>query len=330
MKESEIRPEELHEENKKLFREDVNFLLEKKSKFLNVNCPACGEKEFLFKFNKGGFNFLSCKNCLTVYVSPRPSFNLLIEYYNTSKSIQHWNNKLFPLTEEFRRKEIFLPRMKKVLDLCKSYGINHEIIIDVGAGFGTFCEEIKKEGYFRRVIAVEPSRFLAATCMTRGLETINKTIEEVNLKNVDVVTNFELISHVFSPEEFVKKVNSILVHKGILFLTTPNVLGFDVEILGKDSSVFAAPNMINYFNINSIKHLLEKNGFKILEILTPGKLDVNLVRTQLNQLNVSSSLGSFFESLFKSEDEEFFENFQNFISKNRLSSHMWVVAQKIS
>lgn len=28
--------------------------------------------------------------------------------------------------------------------------------MDVGAGFGTFCEEVKKLGIFDRVVAVEP------------------------------------------------------------------------------------------------------------------------------------------------------------------------------
>lgn len=36
-----------------------------------------------------------------------------------------------------------------------------DVLIDVGAGFGTFCEEVSKLRFFDKVVAIEPSRGLA-------------------------------------------------------------------------------------------------------------------------------------------------------------------------
>lgn len=137
-----------------------------------------------------------------MYISPRPSHKLLTRFYTDSKSIQHWNDKIFPASETARRIHIFRPRARQVAHLCQKYKVKTRVLLDVGAGFGTFGEEVKKLNLFRKVIAVEPSHSLAETCRRKGLEVIEQPIEKVKLKQVDVMTNFELIEHLFSPKKF--------------------------------------------------------------------------------------------------------------------------------
>ena len=46
-------------------------------------------------------------------------------------------------------------------------------------------------------------------------------------------------------------------------LTTLNGLGFDIQMLGKNSNSIYPPYHINFFNPKSIEFLLKKIGFKI-------------------------------------------------------------------
>ena len=52
-----------------------------------------------------------------------------------------------------------------------------QALYDVGAGYGTFCEEVSRLG-FDRVIALEPEPHLAQTCRDKGLEVIEAPVEQ--------------------------------------------------------------------------------------------------------------------------------------------------------
>lgn len=329
MKEDSIRPEQLGREGDLLHLEDARKILEHKAEFVRVNCPACDAGETDFLYEKSGFSFVSCRNCGTVYINPRPAFPLLADFYNQAKSLKHWNDKVFPASEEVRRREIFKPRAEKVVEQCFKHGTQKKILLDVGAGFGTFCEEIKKLNFFEKVIAVEPSPDLAATCRRKGLEVIEKPIEEVELKDVNVITNFELIEHLFAPVDFIKACVDALSKNGLFIVTTPNLKGFESATLGRESVSVGGPNHLNYFNLFSLKLLLERCGLTVVETLTPGKLDAELVRKKILNGEFDVSDFPFLRQVLIDKWETVGQNFQDFLADNNLSSHMWLVAKKL-
>ena len=327
MKEEDIRPTELMMENQKLRQEDAQDLIKNKHDFVNILCPACESNNYQRKFQKEGFDFVACNICQTLFVNPRPSFNLLNKFYESSKCLKHWN-KFFASTEDSRRQNIFVPRAEQVIKLCKKHNIKTKTLLDVGAGFGTFCEEIEKHNFFNKVIAVEPSIDLAETCKKKGLTVIDKPIEKISLDGVDVITNFELIEHLFCPKDFVKSCYDALSSEGLLILTTPNIKGFDLITLGKISTNIAGPNHLNYFHPESLTLLLESSGFKVMDVLTPGKLDAELVRKKIINKELDVTNNPFLQLILIDKWDEVGQNFQNFLSTNKLSSHMWIVAKK--
>lgn len=317
------------QENAKLWAQDIKQLLRLKKEFKKIPCPACESRSYQQIFKKNGFTFVKCKKCETVFINPRPSSEILTEFYENSKSIKHWNDKIFPYSENSRREQIFLPRAKKVVELCKNFNTMTDVLLDVGAGFGTFCEEIKKFSVFDKVIAIEPSHDLAETCRRKGLDVIEKPIEEVELDYASVITNFELIEHLYWPKDFLLACRKALSKNGILIITTPNIKGFDLLILGKVSDNIVGPNHLNYFHSKSLTNLLEKCGLGVIEILTPGQLDAELVRKKIlsNELDISNNL--FLKHILVDEWDVFGESFQNFLMSNGLSSHLWIVCKKI-
>ncbi len=328
MKESDIRPTNLMKKYSLLLNDDSNKLLNHKDKFVYVSCPACMSSNYKFEFEKRGFKFVLCKECETLFVNPRPSFEMLIDFYTNSSCFKFWNDEVFAKSENARRKKIFTPRALRVMQLCKKYGVDSKLLLDVGAGFGTFCEEIEKLNCFKKVVAIEPSAGLAKTCKRKGLFVVEKAVEEVEGLNANVITNFELIEHLFSPREFIKSCYKLLSKDGLLIITTPNIKGFDLLLLRDKSNNVMPPNHINYFNIKSLSLLLEEGGFEILEVLTPGKLDVELVRSKVVAGEYDITQNPFLKRIIIDEWEEIGEKFQKFLSENKLSSHLWVVAKK--
>ncbi len=83
---------------------------------------------------------------------------------------------------------------------------------------------------------------------------IEAPIEEVNLDEISVITNFELLEHLFWPKDFLQACHRALPEGGLLILTTPNIKGFDLLVLGGCLITLVAPTIliISILNLSAI------------------------------------------------------------------------------
>jgi 2-polyprenyl-3-methyl-5-hydroxy-6-metoxy-1,4-benzoquinol methylase len=326
--ENDIRPENLMLEQSARYASDVQRLLQRKSQFVIVPCPACDCPNARERFQKYGLDYRECLECGTMYISPRPPPLVLNEYYTTSENYAYWNQFIFPTSETVRRERLFRPRARRLVELARQYGIAGGVLLEVGAGFGTFCEEVRGLDYFNRVIAVEPTPGLAATCRKRNLEVLELPIEQVQLNSpVDVIASFEVLEHLFLPRGFLESCFRHLAPGGLLMLSCPNGRGFDVAALGPLSDTVDTEHL-NYFHPGSLSHLVRRCGFDVMDVLTPGELDAELVRKKALHGQFDLSGQPFLKEVLIDRWEELGACFQRFLAANKLSSHMWMVAQK--
>lgn len=323
MKEEDIRKRSVFNKYLELVKKDVKEFFDSKL-FIEINCPACGSSNFNLEFEKLGFKYVSCNNCLTLFTNPRPSFEMIKDFYFESPSTNFWINEFFKPVANIRREKIFKPRAK---DISKLFDSN-KIVGDVGAGFGLFFEELRKLSPNNQYIVIEPSIEMAGICEDKGFEVKNKCVEDVNdMDNVfDILTLFELTEHLFDPLLFFKKICSLLKPGGLLYLTTLNGKGFDIMLLWEKSKSVAPPQHLNFFNPYSMNILLERSGFEIIETKTPGKLDWDIVEGMIRNENVK--LDRFWNLLATEDNKSLKVELQHWISKNNLSSHMTVLARK--
>lgn len=328
--ESDIRPDALMADQAERLAADIRRLLARRAEFVEVPCPACGAgaEAAHQELEKYTLAFLLCERCGTMYMSPRPSPEVLEDYYRDSENYAYWNAHIFPASEQVRREKIFRPRAERVADLVARFGSDRSLLLEVGAGFGTFCEEVRALGTFDRVIAVEPTPDLAETCRGKGLEVLELPIEKVELdEQPSAITSFETLEHLFSPRDFAERCFSLLAAKGLLVVSCPNVRGFDVQTLREKSSVVDNEHL-NYFHPDSLRGLLADCGFDVLEAATPGELDAELVRKAALAGDVDLAAQPFLKRVLVDEWDALGGPFQRFLAENGLSTHMWVVAQK--
>jgi 2-polyprenyl-3-methyl-5-hydroxy-6-metoxy-1,4-benzoquinol methylase len=327
--ETEIRPDQLMAKQAELFANDIRRIQQYISQFVLIDCPACGSKKFTQRFEKDSFVYVDCADCKTMFMNPRPTPQILEMYYSTSENYAFWNKFIYSTSEEARRNKIFKPRAQRLQEICEHYGVAKNLLLEIGAGFGTFCQEIQERGLFKKVVAVEPTPDLAQACRNKGIETIDQPIERANLSCVDadVIVSFEVIEHLFNPGEFVQSCWRRLRPGGLLVLTCPNIRGFDISVLQKLSNSIDLEHL-NYFHPESLAGLISKFGFEIKEVFTPGKLDAELVRKKILSGEFDISDKPFLKSVLIDNWDKIGSSFQEFLVENRLSSHMWVVARK--
>ncbi|MCH9769347.1 MAG: class I SAM-dependent methyltransferase [Gammaproteobacteria bacterium] len=327
--EFDIRPENLQIGQEEALEADIAYLRKRKNNFVACSCPACGGHGEQ-AWEKQLFTYDRCENCQTVFMNPRPSEELLHSFYNSSENYSYWNKYIFPASEVSRRERIFKPRVDRLEAIIDELGVSTGAILEIGAGFGTFCEEVKSRGKFDRVVALEMTPDLAETCRERGLEVIASPIEScgIEAEAFDVIVSFEVLEHIFNPPTLVSSANKLLKSGGALILSCPNAEGFEVQMLGPVSDTIDHEHL-NYFNPKSIEMLLTSQGFQVHEVITPGQLDADIVRNKVLGGQFSLTSNPFLEHILIDHWDEYGQQLQDFLAGAGLSSHMWVVAYKL-
>lgn len=325
MKEEDIRKRVIFNSYLKLVERDAREFFDPRS-FVEINCPACNGRRNTFEFEKSEFKYVSCKNCKTLFVNPRPLLETLKDFYSKSSSTDFWINEFFKPVAEARREKIFVPRAKYISEMLSP---NKKLLIgDIGAGFGLFLEELRKILPNGHYIAIEPSGEMARFCREKGLEVKCAFLEEVRgmEESFGLLSAFELVEHLFDPVNFFKRVYALLKSGGYLYFSTLNSMGFDILLLWEKSKSIAAPHHLNFFNTKSVRHLLERLGFEVIKISTPGRLDWDIAEGMIKYENID--LGKFWNLLANEGSDELKEELQDWIAKNGLSSHMEVLVKK--
>jgi len=330
--EKDIRPQQYMAAQKVAALSDLGRILSRCAEFVDVACPACGAAESKPKYSKNGISYRTCLACQTFYVSPRPGPEVLDWFYRSSVNYAYWNAHIFPASEAARRERIFVPRVDRLLGICEKYGVTADALLEVGAGFGTFCAELMSRKVFSRVVGVEPTPDLAKTCRARGIEIVESPIEKMVLAEAvrfDVVASFEVIEHLFNPADFIAHMLHLLKPGGLVMLTCPNGQGFDIDTLGITSDSVDHEHL-NYFNPDSLSKLLASTGLEVLESFTPGKLDAELVRNKVLEGVFDLVDQPFLQKVLIDEWDQRGAAFQDFLVATGVSSNMWIVARKPS
>ncbi len=334
MKESDIRPAELLREYLRISASDAEVFFpasQPETRVLRA-CPACGARAHRIAFHKNGFPLAVCTVCDTLYVTPAPSPDRLADFYSDSPSQRYWVNTFFPAVEDARRERIFRPRVKSVLDILQKMKITANRVVDVGAGTGTFLQEMRNLGFKGTLTAVEANKDLARLCGERGFETFSGMSSAAVLDpawqgKADLAVSFEVFEHVVSPEDFLRELSVLVRPGGLIMFTGVSGDGFDLRVLGPRATAISPPHHLNFPGRRGMQALLGRLGLKEVLFLTPGVLDVDIVRNALKDDPAAIS-DAFVRHLIVDCDEVQQNAFQTFLTENGLSSHLLAVVQR--
>jgi hypothetical protein len=324
--EEEIRPEVVFNEYLRLTEKDTITYFSNATKS-EINCPVCGRNgsEWVTKY---GFNYKLCSSCSSIYVSPRPLMSAFNAYYTDSPSTKFWATTFYKVTESARREKLWKPKAQLVKDKILSLNNENPIkyIVDIGGGYGVFDEEIKKILDIESII-IEPSVHLAEICRQKGFLVIEKFMEMIKEGDLPegrkCFVSFELFEHLHDPNFFLTTVFDNMKSDDIFIFTTLSGMGIDIQLLGEHSKALSPPHHLNFMNPKSVSSLLVKNGFEVIEAITPGKLDIDIL--QKNKENIQDP---FWKNLLTYFNENELEKLQSKIAELGLSSHMMITCKK--
>ena len=330
----EIQPQRSAEEFQHILRQEFhNKFIDLKTGLVKDHflyerlCPICHGSEYKKLFVKSGLNHVQCNKCDFVLISPYIKPEEKEKYYRDSVAINNFFMDIVIKTRKERLKSIWPDRIRFVKDF-----VSDGKVLDVGCGTGEFMEALSNCG-FADISGIEPNKMAFDYAEKRFHQKVkNNTFENTNINNneFDVISFWEVFGHFNHPDKIVKKAHSLLSSNGFVFASMANYCGFEYQVLGKhfDDVYF---NVSNYFSIKTIGKLFENNGFKILKIMTPGRLDVQHVRRSILQNPDNIEMCSFLKEIVLDESESGQikrEDLQVYLRKHNLSGSMLIIAIK--
>ena len=307
-----------------------------KANFIERNCPICSSP---LKINQEDFHqtykIVKCKVCNSTYVDPAPNLDAIEDYYKNGKC----NRMLAELTRNRSKKFNVDDRIETINKIIEQSEKQELKILEVGCSSGLFLQGLKD--HLRTHF---PKTQFSLYGIDLDRDAINKSVDpSLNLLcysaeslcnrtreagTYDLVLHYELIEHLLDPYKFMMTVKKLLKPGGCAVFTTPNALGVENLACGYNSRRLIAhaifpPMHLNAFSVQNISLFSYRLGFEIVEISTPGKLDIDMISKNKEFLTNDS-----FTEIAELEDEMIKQMLQKYTANCMVSSHMQCILRK--
>ena len=327
LRESAVHPRALFDQYVALLGSDIRLLFKDRSDFVAIDCPACqGAATPIFE--KLTFAYRTCDECGSTFVSPRPDGTALRRFMEASEAVRFWQSTVEPETKPGRTQSILEPRALWVRSHTADVTPAGPELVDLFSKYPSFLETLAQSGAFRGVMSIEPQVALSSVSPGTVLR-VERDLGPALAKGVkaDLLSAFECLERASDVDEFMTVAATLLNPDGLLFLTTMTWSGFDLQILAARSRNVLPPVHLNLLSIEGLRRLLERRGFEVVELSTPGQLDVEIVRHAIED-DPAIELPPFVNDLLRSRDEQVHDAFQQFLQGALMSSHLRLVARR--
>lgn len=245
-------------------------------------CPLCNATETtLYKTVKDYtvsqelFEIVACKNCTFLYTNPRPSPEVLGQYYKSENYISHTNKSNSPIN--------LIYKLARTQTLKWKYNLVNKIkpktLLDYGCGTGHFLQYCKNKGL--AINGFEPDSDAKAIAIKELDMPIFSSKEEID-KSFDTITLWHVLEHIPDLNEVMQWLKSHLNKKGKLIIAVPNPESFDAKLFDKHWAAYDVPRHLYHFTKKTLTELAIKHSFCV-ESIHPMKLDAFYVSLLSNQ-----------------------------------------------
>jgi hypothetical protein len=318
--ESDIRPQGMLDEFRRISLRNAGAYFPP-AVLVDVDCPACGGENTHAAFHRDGFGYRACESCGTLYMTPRPPAALLAAYHRDSEASRFRAEGFGSQTGAARKRHLYESLADWMARLAVKHG-GHAggCYADAGTSAAGLLEAVRETGCFETLGAIDPMPGATEPCARAGF-----TVFESDPEGLAAVSAFSQLERQFAPEAFLQRLAAMVAPGGIVFLTTRSASGFDLQALWERDPAIIVPEHLNLPTVEGMRALVERAGLRIMELSTPGQLDVEAVE---RAAQAGGALPRFVHYMLTQRGQAAREDFQAFLQRHHLSSHLRVAAVK--
>jgi SAM-dependent methyltransferase len=238
-------------------------------------CPVCGsarastigqlKKTFLLSLSRAEWEFVQCKHCELLYISPEPSAADLRTIYVDSGQ---FDDPVY--TDPARVAQIieYMNGCFRVVVERSGHRADHPVaVLEVGAGLAWMCRAAKAVNPDNVTVAQDISPEAVLKCPWVDFYILGDVLDTTIDRRgpYDVISLTHVIEHLVDPVAVIRRCKSLLAPNGIIFVTAPHrPIGWrdgtsDIASWEK-YSYNHVPAHIQYFSMRSMRALSEQAG----------------------------------------------------------------------
>lgn len=231
-------------------------------------CDLCGSSEFMNYCDLEGKTKRSvfiCKKCSLTYLYPIPSVDELNDFYRQDYR-KKYSQQNFVTNEVVAYEQ---KRATRVTEMVRRY-FNKDTskILDIGCSSGTLLKNLYKLSSHCELYGIEMNDNYRKFIVDSGIADQNNiTNDNITMycsgqKNkFDLITIVHVLEHLKNPKDVLVSIYRLLKDDGILYVEVPNLKTPYNNLREKYFAIYH----LTYFTDFTLRKMLEKVGFKILE-----------------------------------------------------------------
>jgi len=239
---------------------------------LMIPCNLCGGNSFKPSLKCEGFRYVRCVRCGLVQMNPQPDKTQVQQRYSETFGKDY-------LSYELENEAAFL-KLQQLALLDAGFGeiekgLSHPGVLDIGCATGALLMFLRDRGWHVTGVEISPSAEYARN--ERNLDVRSLPLEENHFpsESFNLVLASHLIEHLNDPRSFLNETRRILKPDGRVFITTPNIRGFQARLMGGRwrSAIF---DHLYLFSTRTLTAMLAETGFAVEGVYTWGGLAAGL------------------------------------------------------
>lgn len=224
-------------------------------------CPLCGAADHLpLGKPDATFTLSRCARCGFTFVTPRPSHDFLMEFYNLHSD---YVTAPEPIGDEQARRQA-----SRYHGLIRKYAPRASRVLEIGCLYGHLLRGLALRGYqVTGADVCEPARRFAMEHY--GITVHPGEAPDASLKgSFDVVIISHVIEHTLEPVSFLAEAASYLGTGGILLVETPGLDSPLFALFGASYNMVRPPEHISFFSRETMARALNAAGLECAATLT--------------------------------------------------------------
>lgn len=273
-------------------------------------CPVCGRENNSFLYQKWEVPYFLCGKCQSIYCQCED--DVLDKYKENRKMNALRKSEEYQHDAVKRRSESWEELIQWLCFRLYRYlaGKKELSVIDIGNRYTGFINMMRE----------------AEFCGQYNLrESILSEYDDISIEKADVILYINGLQQDQYPEKKLEEIRNCLKEDGVLILASRAGSGFDILALQEKHEYIYPYEHITLPSVSGLLELLCKTGYEVMEVTTPGVMDVNYVYANRDQIKNSNL---FLQSMMYGQSSQSLHEFQRYLQKNCMSSYVQIIAKR--
>lgn len=202
------------------------------------------------------------------------------------------NKSIYTSCYDYKVGNIAMVYKERALEILQKNVSKHAKILDVGCAFGDLLSLLDENKYTTFGIDISQYAINRAKKITKAQLMLGDLNKKLSYKDnfFDAVFALDVIEHLDSPYKFLLEMHRVLKKGGVLFIQTPNINSI-FEVFAKDKwFAYTDETHLYLFNRKSLRFILQKSGFSILQNQTISAPFPFLLRSLVKNTDIGGNL----------------------------------------